>query len=215
MGLQHFGCNYIFIMTKEELAELFVSEKVISLNDSIGVLLKEAYLRGYTDAKTAVTNNPEENNRLSEIEIVYNNLSLPSGLLWSDYLGDRSCGYGRHSHQFFRFNEVKHLTLPTNEQVLELFKYTQKKGGETGDLYKRWNYIEFLSTDGVKYSLVQDQSYREGGILAEFWTRDECEDDITMAYRAIIRKDKENNNILVSFEKTFKGEDHSVVVMKQ
>lgn len=202
-------------MTKEELASQFASEKIVSLNDSISDLLKEAYLRGYEEALAPVVNNPEESDLLSAIKIEYNNLDLPSGLQWSNYLGDKDCGYGRHVHNTFHFNEVQHLDLPTNDQVRELFNYTQKFGGKTGDLYKRWNYASFRSVNGLIYSLVQDQYDTGGDNLAEFWTSDKIEDDITMAFLAVITQNKEDNRIEVSFKKTFKGEKHSVVVLRK
>lgn len=200
-------------MTKEELAENYATEQMNSLDNEIKNLLKEAYLRGFEDGKQPVVNNPGEKQSTEDIDIVYNNLDLPSGLLWSDYLGDKNQGYGRHTHKLFLYNEIKHLALPSKEQVLELFKYTKKEGGRTGDLYKSWYYASFLSVNGLKYSLVQDHYSIFN--FPEFWLSDEVEDDPTMAYVSTFNKNEETNEMEVSFEKAFKGERHSVVVVKE
>lgn len=145
--------------------------------------VKQAYIDGYNAGKAECSPLPKN---ITEDEVEYIDLSLPSGTLWSKPLRDedgRNCFYSP-------FNKVKDLDLPTQADYAELIKYTKYGLNNEGD-------YEYLSVDGVRYIIP---SY------ITFWLKDK--DSETMAKHV-------NTRMHPHVASAFIGESKCVILVKR
>lgn len=96
-------------MTKEELAAQYAASKM----EEVNVLLQDAYLKGYEQGELKAASTVKVDG------VVYYDLGLPSGTLWSVPL---QANYG---YNFLSYSDAEKLNIPTIDQFCELLNHTR------------------------------------------------------------------------------------------